>query len=104
MAIVCATLADRRHSEYPDLAQSSLRFPQEAPRLQNHSAYSLFVRYTSTAMFQGPPARIHPFVITCKRCRENIAAPVQTMPDSWIIHTCPLCGERRRYLPAEISR
>lgn len=52
--------------------------------------------------FQGAPARIHPFVITCKRCEENIAAPVQTMPDSWIIHTCPLCGERRRYLPEEI--
>jgi hypothetical protein len=26
------------------------------------------------------------------------------MPSDWIIHTCPLCGERRRYLPAEICR
>src|ERR1700746_3074980 len=43
-----------------------------------------------SAMFHGPSARIHPFVITCKRCKENIAAPVHTMSDSWIIHTCPL--------------
>jgi hypothetical protein len=55
-------------------------------------------------MFQGPASRICNFVITCKRCRENIAAPVETMPDGWIIHTCPLCGERRRYLPAEIFK
>jgi hypothetical protein len=54
--------------------------------------------------FHGPPARLHNFVITCKRCKENIAAPVQTMPDTWIIATCPLCHEKRRYLPAEIFR
>jgi len=56
------------------------------------------------SVFHGPPQQIYDFVITYKRCRENIAAPVQTMPDSWIIHTCPLCGERRRYLPAEIFK
>jgi hypothetical protein len=33
---------------------------------------------------------------------ENIAAPVQTMPSSWIIASCPLCEEKRRYLPTEI--
>jgi len=54
------------------------------------------------AMFHGPTSRICDFVIACKGCHEHIAAPVETMPDSWIIHTCPLCGERRRYLPAEI--
>jgi RNase P subunit RPR2 len=54
------------------------------------------------SMFHGPSNSLHDFVIRCKRCGENIAAPVNTMPDSWIIHTCPLCGERRRYLPAEI--
>jgi hypothetical protein len=26
------------------------------------------------------------------------------MPDSWIIAECPLCGEKRRYLPADIFR
>jgi hypothetical protein len=52
--------------------------------------------------FPGPTIRLYPYVITCKRCRENIAAPVHTMPDTWIVAKCPLCGEKRRYLPAEI--
>jgi len=55
-------------------------------------------------MFHGPTSRLHDFVIACKRCREHIVAPVETIPDTWIIHTCPLCGERRRYVPAEIFR
>jgi len=46
--------------------------------------------------------RIYPFCLQCKGCRETIAAPVQTMPDSWIIATCPLCGGRRCYLPVEL--
>ena len=55
-------------------------------------------------MFQGPPARLHDFVVTCKGCHQNIAAPVETLPDSWIIAQCPQCKEKRRYLPAEIFR
>ena len=55
-------------------------------------------------MFNGPPAGLHDFVITCKGCHQNIAAPVETLPDSWIIAACPLCKEKRRYLPAEIFR
>jgi hypothetical protein len=35
---------------------------------------------------------------------ESIAAPVETLPDSWIIAPCPLCKEERRYFPAEIFR
>ena len=27
-----------------------------------------------------------------------------TMPDTWIIAECPLCGERRAYLPGDIFR
>lgn len=46
--------------------------------------------------------RLHPFCIACKRCGQTIAAPVQTMPSSWIVATCPLCGEKRRYLPVEL--
>jgi hypothetical protein len=44
------------------------------------------------------------FVVTCKRCREAIPAPIQTMPDTWIVVICPLCGDTRRYLPAQIYR
>jgi hypothetical protein len=53
-------------------------------------------------MFQGPSARIRPFVIACKGCRQNIPAPIETMPDMWIVAECPVCGAKRRYLPAEI--
>jgi hypothetical protein len=26
------------------------------------------------------------------------------MPDTWIVAECPLCGERRSYLPPDIFR
>jgi len=57
---------------------------------------------TIVSMFQGPRTHLHPFVVTCKGCHQNIPAPVQRMPDTWIIAECSLCGEKRRYLPAEI--
>ena len=53
-------------------------------------------------MFPTPNPGLHPFVVACKGCHENIPAPVETLPDDWIIAACPLCGHRRRYLPAEI--
>jgi hypothetical protein len=52
-------------------------------------------------MFQGPPIQ-RAFVVCCKGCGENIPAPVETLPSSWIATKCPLCGEHRRYLPTEI--
>jgi hypothetical protein len=53
-------------------------------------------------MFHIPTSGLYPFVIACKGCHENIPAPVETLPDDWIIAVCPLCGQKRRYLPAEI--
>jgi hypothetical protein len=55
-------------------------------------------------MFQGPNSAFHDFVITCRGCRESIIARIRTMPDGWIIETCPFCLETRRYLRAEIFR
>jgi hypothetical protein len=55
-------------------------------------------------MFQGPTSAVHPFVIACKGCHQNILAPVETMPDSGIVAECPLCKEKRRYLPTEIFK
>lgn len=54
-------------------------------------------------MFQGPGAERN-FIIRCKGCRENIPAPVETMPAQPVIAKCPLCNEIRRYLPSEIFR
>ena len=53
-------------------------------------------------MFNLPQTRHCDFTIRCKKCGENIPAPVGTMPDSWIAAQCPLCGEKRNYLPSEI--
>ena len=55
-------------------------------------------------MFNDPISGIHPSVILCKGCQRNIPGPVQTLPDSWIVAECPLCGEKRRYLPVDIFR
>ena len=39
-------------------------------------------------------------VLNCKGCRGAI--PIGIVPTAHIIRTCPLCGERRRYLPEEV--
>jgi len=57
-----------------------------------------------TFVFNLPESRQCDFTIRCKKCGENIPAPVGTMPDSWIVARCPLCGEIRHYLPSEIFR
>src|SRR5450631_196429 len=56
--------------------------------------FLLFFAYTAD-MFQGPATRCS-FVVCCKKCGQNIPAPVETMPTSWIAAQCPLCGEVRR--------
>ena len=55
-------------------------------------------------VFNLPATRQCDFTIRCKKCGENIPAPVGTMPDTWIAAQCPLCGEKRNYLPFEIFR
>jgi len=57
-----------------------------------------------TFVFNLPESRQCDFTIRCKKCGENIPAPVGTMPDSLIVARCPLCGEIRHYLPSEIFR
>jgi len=55
-------------------------------------------------VFNLPEIRSCDFTVRCKKCGENIPAPVATMPDAWIVTECSLCGEKRRYLPSEIFR
>ncbi len=55
-------------------------------------------------VFNIPASRQCDFTIRCKKCSENVPAPVGTVPDSWIVARCPLCGEIRHYLPSEIFR
>jgi hypothetical protein len=42
------------------------------------------------------------FVVECKRCRRNVAAGVKQFPFQSIVVCCPLCGERRQYLPSDV--
>jgi hypothetical protein len=67
------------------------------PLLRFHFSFA----YTSL-MLMLPQSRHCDFIIACKGCGENIPAPVGTMPDTWIIADCPLCGAKRRYLPTDI--
>src|SRR5262252_8699934 len=53
-------------------------------------------------VFPAPNSGLYPFAIVCKGCHQNIPAPVETVPDTWIIAECPVCGEKRRYLPSDI--
>ena len=55
-------------------------------------------------MFNIPQTRKCDFTVCCKKCGENIPAPVGTMPDTWIAAQCPLCDAKRSYLPSEIFR
>ena len=55
-------------------------------------------------MWNLPVSSVCDYTVRCKGCGENIPAPVQTMPDTWIVADCPLCGARRRYLPPDIFR
>jgi hypothetical protein len=40
-------------------------------------------------MFGLPPSRLCDFLVACKGCGEKVPAPVETMPASWIIASCP---------------
>jgi hypothetical protein len=61
----------------------------------------VFSSPTLFLMFQGPSIERR-VVIRCKGCGENIPAPVECVPAQPIAAKCPLCGEQRRYLPAEV--
>ena len=65
--------------------------------------FRLIFAYT-VLVFGLPETRLCDYIVCCKGCFENIPAPVETMPSSWIIAECPLCGVRRYYLPIDIFR
>jgi hypothetical protein len=69
-------------------------------RSQSVDYFRLLFAYNGV-MFQGP-AIGRGLVIRCKRCGQNIPAPVETLPAQPIAAKCPLCEEHRRYLPSEV--
>ena len=80
-------------------------FSCKGTRLDFHSWHiDIFVFYSPilSFVFPTPNSGLYPFAVVCKGCHQNIPAPVETMPDTWIIAACPLCEQQRRYLPADI--
>jgi hypothetical protein len=62
-----------------------------------------FVFYSPilVSMFPGSESSKR-VVVQSKGCRENIPAPVESVPAQPIAAKCPLCGAHRRYLPSEV--
>jgi hypothetical protein len=77
-----------------DRASNRKRPPISSLRFRLIFAYPVYM--------PSDAARWRDFVIRCKGCGENIPAPVETLPASWIATRCPLCGEDRSYLPTEV--
>jgi hypothetical protein len=42
------------------------------------------------------------FVVTCKDCHRAVPSGAKEFPFHSIEETCPLCGEKHRYLPSEV--
>ena len=80
---------------------SSEGIVQNLPRFVVRAYFRLLFAYNGE-VWNLPDSRLCDYTISCKGCGENIPAPVQTMPDTWIVADCPLCGVKRRYVPADI--
>ena len=52
--------------------------------------------HTSTTHLNGT------FVVSCKRCDKVIPSRTNRLPDQAVLVVCPLCSEKRQYLPTEI--
>jgi RNase P subunit RPR2 len=42
------------------------------------------------------------FIVTCKDCHRAVPSGAKEFPFHSIEVTCPLCGEKHRYLPSEV--
>lgn len=76
--------------------------PPDVPARHDLVIYT-FALYSPmlSSMFQGPSAR-KAFVVACKKCRRDIPTGAAEFPFQSVVVECPLCGEKRRYLPSEI--
>jgi hypothetical protein len=41
-------------------------------------------------------------VVCCKKCHHDVPAGTNSFPPGDIFVVCPLCGEKRKYLRAEV--
>ena len=79
--------------------------PEQSGRFADLWGFSMLdFRYPfayALSMFPGPSAR-KTFVVACKKCRRDVPIGMAEFPFQSIIVACPLCGEKRRYLPSEV--
>jgi hypothetical protein len=64
---------------------------------------SPFVRYIPCMAFFIPERGRKQFVVQCKGCMRDVPAGVTEQPKVYIAVSCPLCRERRYYLPTEVG-
>jgi hypothetical protein len=79
-------------------------FPEKVADFpESHQQRNIFAFYSPilVIMFQGPSAR-RTFVVACKKCRRDVPTGAAEFPFQAIVVECPLCGEKRRYLPSEV--
>jgi hypothetical protein len=93
-----------RAASVPRLCVNS--YPQYAWKSTKCHSYGLWITFALyspiiVSMFPGPETSKR-IVVQCKGCRENIPAPVESVPAQPIAAECPLCGAHRRYLPSEV--
>ena len=62
----------------------------ESRNPQRSSCIFAFYSPTLKHVFNLPETRVCDFTVHCKKCGENIPAPVGTMPDSWIVAQMPV--------------
>ena len=61
-----------------------------------------FFAYTRRMSFGFPILERKQFVVTCKDCHRAVPSGAKEFPFHSIEITCPLCGEKHRYLPSEV--
>jgi hypothetical protein len=84
-------------ASYTHKSPTFTRFTTEPPIVEYFRFFFAYDHF----MFPGPDSTKR-VVVCCKGCRENIPAPVESMPAQPIAARCPLCGDYRRYLPVEV--
>jgi len=72
------------------------------PQFFHHCVFALYSPLLWGMSFGFSISERKQFVITCKLCRRDVPAGVNSFPFQSLISTCPLCGEHRRYLPSEV--
>jgi hypothetical protein len=86
------------------VAKPLVTFRETHPAAKPACAYLRFFFAYTGPMWNLPQTQLCDFAIRCKGCAETIPAPVATVPDTSFVAVCPLCGEKRRYLPPDVFR